>query len=175
VRTALRTAVLATLLAAALPATCADATGSPPTPAQIRAAVRAALRSSSLWATINICDTRRYPNTVGIRGQMPTLGFTSSLSMDVQVEFRSAANRRFRPISGVERTLRLGRAASALHQGGANFRFSPHAGTFSATITFEWKLAGKVLGRATRRTTVGHPQADFGDPAHFSAALCQIR
>jgi hypothetical protein len=175
VRSALRIAVLAFVLAAAATtATLADAKTHPPSAAQIRAAVRHAEHSRALWATVNVCNTKRFPNVLGIRGEMGSMGFAAVESMNVQVDFQASAGKPFRPIAGVHREIGLGRVTTGLHQGGVNFQFGPHAGSLSATVTFEWKLAGKVLARATRRATARHPQAAFGNPAHFSAAQCTI-
>jgi hypothetical protein len=170
----LRIAALATLLAAASLAPSAEATDRPPTSAQVRLAVQRAERSGALWATVNICNTRRDPDRIGIRGQMPSLGFPASLSMDIQVDYLSQANHRFKLVPGASRAIGF-RATTGLHQEGANWRFTPNTGTLSATITFTWSsLAGKVLARATHAATAGHPDADFGDPPHFSAAQCTI-
>ncbi len=146
-----------------------------PSASQIRAAIGRAERSRALWATINICNTRRYPRTVGIRGQMPTLGFSSSLYMDIQSEYWSSSTKGFVPDPGVAKLVGLGRAASGLRQDGASFQFMRHAGLLSGTIAFEWKRGGRLLGRTTRRATAGHRDADMGNPPHFSAAQCRIR
>jgi hypothetical protein len=173
VRTLVRIAALATCLVVVSTAPPADAAGRPPTPGQIRLAIRRAERPGALWATVNICNTRRYPGRLGIRGQMPSLGFAASMSMSIQVDYLNQANHRFRPVPGASRAIGF-RATTGLHQEGANWRFRPHTGTLSATITFTWSLAGTVLARATRAVTSGHPDADFGDPSHFSAAQCKI-
>jgi hypothetical protein len=173
VRILVRMAAFTTLLMAAATVPVATAASRPPTAGEIRLAIRHAEQSSALWATVNICNTRRYPGRLGIRGQMPSLGFAASLSMDIQVEYLNAANRRFRPVPGANRAIGF-TATTGLNQEGANWRFTPHTGTLSATITFTWTLARKVLARATRAATAGHPDADFGDPAHFSAAQCKM-
>jgi len=173
VRVHLCIAALATVLAAASPATFAQATNQPPTSAQIRLAVERAGRSGALWATVNICNTRRYPDRLGIRGQMPSLGFAASLSMDIQVDYLPSAGNRFKPIPGARQRIEL-RSTSGLRQEGANWSFPSHTGILSGTITFEWSLAGRVLAHVTRPTTTGHPDADFGSPPHFSAAQCTI-
>jgi hypothetical protein len=163
--------VAALALFALLPA-FALSSSRPPTSAQIRAAARHAERSPYLWTTINICNTRRYPLTLGIRGQMPSLGFPASLYMNVQALYLS--NRRFVAVPKVRKLIGLGRQATGLHQGGVSFRFSPGAGRLSGTIRFIWKRGGKVVAQATRRATRGHPSADYGNPTHYSAAQCKI-
>jgi hypothetical protein len=165
--------VISTALVVVSTAPPASAASRPPTSGQIRLAIRHAERPGVLWATVNICNTRRYPGRLGIRGQMPSLGFPASMSMNIQVDYLSQANRRFKPIPGASRAIRF-TATTGLHQEGANWRFTPHTGTLSATITFTWSLGRKVLARTARAVTAGHPDADFGDPPHFSAAQCKI-
>lgn len=144
-----------------------------PTPRQISQAVARAKRSANLWATVNICSAGR----VGIRGQMPTLGFASTLAMQVQVRYWSAAKRRFVPISAssASASLALGQHATGLQQDGEVFPFSTksHA-VLDATINFTWTVAGRVVGTAMRQTTAGHPGADYGSPPGYSAAQCAI-
>lgn len=134
-----------------------------------------AQRSSSLWATVNICNSKTHPDTLGIRGQMPTLGFASWLSMSIQLNYYSKTKKRFVPApSAGQKLIRLGRLSTGLQQDGATFAFKPHAGLFNATVQFIWRRSGKLLGQTTKTTTAGHPNADFGSPAHYSARQCRI-
>ena len=171
-RAALVTTVLAaTLLVAAIPAS-AGTVG----PTRIARAVRSAESSPSLWATVNICSSRRYPRDLGVRGQMPTLGFPASMFMVVQVDYWSASRHRFLPIQSNLATTRLslGRASTGLQQDGAVFPFGAHTGLLNATVTFIWMRGGKVIGQTVRRTTAGHRDADHGSPPRYSAAQCRI-
>ena len=106
---------------------------------------------------------------------MPALGFPAWLSMVIQTGSYSAAQKRFVKDPGRPRTVHLGRASTGLQQDGATFTFSPFTGRLDATVRFVWRRAGRLLGQATRRTTAGHPTADFGRPRHFSAAECRMR
>lgn len=146
-----------------------------PTAAQIRAAVNAASRSTHLWATVNVCDTRQHPNMLGIRAQMPALGFPAHLSILIQVDYWSSAHKRFvvDPSPHASRLSRLGVVSFGYEQGGHSFSFTP--GRFRATVTFEWRRSGKLLLSVTRRTSAGHSDADHADPAGFSAGFCTIR
>ncbi|MFZ0091544.1 MAG: hypothetical protein WAL63_18705 [Solirubrobacteraceae bacterium] len=172
----MRGAVVATGLAAVSLAVVSPAPARALGPKQISAAVSRAERSSSLWATVNICDSRKYPNALGIRGQMPTLGFSASLSMAVQINYWSPGKKRFEPIKapGATATQSLGTESSGLQQAGSVFKFKPHTGMLNATVTFTWTRGGKVLGRVQRQTTAGHPGADYGSPPRYSAAACRI-
>lgn len=146
-----------------------------PTPSQIRSAIRSAKQSKRLWATVNICDTRRHPNTIGIRGQVPALGFPASVSIAITVEFFNHTTKRFRPAPGARKSIAIGKVTDGIQQGGVTFQFPSHAGRLRGAATFSWKRAGKVLGRAQRLTTAGHRDADFSDPHRFSAATCTIK
>jgi hypothetical protein len=171
----MRVALVTTVLAGAIIVAPSPglATAAGPSQARVTRAVRAAERSPTLWATINICSSRRYPHTVGVRGQMPTLGFSASLSMTFDVDWYSTAKKRF--IQVATRTESLGRASSGLQQDGAVFPFAAHTGLLRSTVVFTWTRGGRVLGQVQQQTTAGHKDADFGSPPRYSAAQCRIR
>jgi hypothetical protein len=172
----MRAALVTTVLAAAVLVAAGPASAGVG-PGQIVRAVRKAEQSRSLWATVNICDARKYRHALGVRGQMPTLGFSSSLFMVVQVNYWSRGQHRFLPIQSNLATTRLslGNSANGLQQDGAVFPFTAHTGLLNATFTFMWTRGGKVIGQTVRRTTAGHTDADHGSPPHFSAAQCRIK
>jgi opacity protein-like surface antigen len=170
IATVLALAIAATTLAAAASA----ATSGNPTPAQIMKAVAQAERSDSLWATINICNSKRYPGTIGVRGQMPSLGFAAWLSMKIQLNYYSD-NKFVRLPNGGSHTTRLGRSAVKLQQGGATWTFTfTKPVLFNASVQFVWRRAGKLLGETTETTTAGHRAAEFGSPMHYTANQCRI-
>lgn len=143
-----------------------------PTPAQVRAAIRRAERSPDLWATINVCNTKRYPHKVGVRGQMPALGFASTMSMEIQIQYYKRRTRKYVLGPGHPYHYPFGRQVTGLYQGGANFPLS--AGLFRGQITFTWKLDGKVVGQTSRLSVGGRPHVTHGDPPGHSAATCRI-
>jgi hypothetical protein len=157
----------------AVPAGAATApSNSNPTPAQIAKAIKQAKASKSLWATVNICGWVHHRDTLGIRGQMPTLGFPAWLSMNIALNYWSPQEKKF-VSDKTSRFVRLGRLSHNLQQDGASFNFYPHAGLFDAHVTFIWRREGKLLGQKTLLTTAGHP-ADLGSPANYSAARCKL-
>ena len=175
VRIALWTTVLALAMLAVPAGAVAHRAAKNPTRAQIKTAIQKAERSKSLWATVNVCTSASKQDTIGIRGQMPTLGFAAWLSMNVQLNYYSTAKKRFvTDTNGGEKFVRLGRLSTGLQQGGALFTFQPGKQLVNASVTFIWRRSGKLLGQTTRATTVGHPNADFGTPAHYSASQCRI-
>jgi hypothetical protein len=151
-----------------------------PTPAQIRKAIAIAEHSKMLWATVNVCQIKGKQavkgGDVGVRGQMPTLGFTSTLSMTIQLNRYSPKSKSFvaLPYATAKTTVSPGTFATDLHQDGAVFPFSGPAGLLNATVTFSWTRAGKLLGSTTQQTTAGHRDASGGRPAHYSTAHCQL-
>ncbi len=176
--TALRVLCAAAIvaLAAATPAV-ASASGhrsAGPSRAQISTAVARVQRSHDLWATFNICNSKHHPDVVGIRGQMPALGFNSELTMQVELRYWSDTDKRYEPLPSTEQTISLGTERTGVHQGGISFQFSPHSGTLAGVVRFDWRLNSRSVGHAVRRTSTDHPDADRGDPAHFSAGKCEI-
>jgi hypothetical protein len=146
-----------------------------PTPNQIKTAVHSAERSKRLWATINVCDTRKHPHTIGIRGEVPALGFSTTISISIGVDFYSKADKRFKPDPDARKMIKLGPVSHGIHQRGVTFKFAPHTGRLRGTATFSWTRHGKVLGSIKRVTSASHHDADFGDPSGFSAATCMIK
>ncbi|MGI8712479.1 MAG: hypothetical protein ACR2NR_04705 [Solirubrobacteraceae bacterium] len=149
-----------------------------PGPRQIQQAVARAERSPSLWATINIClpSGRGRGGQLGVRGQMPALGFAATLSMTVRLGAWSAKQQRFVAINGSSATSNLssGSVSSGRQQDGVQFGYKSPAGLLNARIDFTWTRGGKVLAETQRRTTGGHQDADYGRPAHYSAPSCRL-
>jgi hypothetical protein len=169
------TVIVIAVLTAAIPGL---ASAKPPTSRQISAAVAKAERSSSLWATVNICSSngKNKGGTIGIRGQVPALGFSSTMRVTIQLGLYNAKSKRFVPISGSTATsnLTVGSASNGFEQDGAEFGFKGHVGLLDATIDFTWTRAGHVVGETSRTTASGHHDADYGSPAHFSASSCRL-
>ena len=146
---------------------------------QIRAAVTNAEHSSDLWATVNVCTsspTVPPGDVVGIRGQMPSLGFKTALVMDVSVDYWNYTDGQFES-ANASSTISLGEGTHGVHQGGVSFPFAPGQGNtylVRGTITFEWKMGTKVVGTVTRNTGHGYSNVGFSDPPGFSAGTCTL-
>jgi hypothetical protein len=144
-----------------------------PTPAQIRAAVLRVRRSPALWATVNACNTKRQPQTIGVRAQMPALGFAARMRLTVAVQYFGASGRwQFVTGPNATYTANLGVVSDGLEQAGSGFTFRNYAGTLRGVVTYTWRRAGRLLLRVTRVTSAGHHDADGADPARYSAADC---
>jgi hypothetical protein len=164
------------ILAFAIPA--AAARPRPPTATQIRQAVLRLEHSRDLWATVDICDTKRHPRALGIRGQMPSLGFGATHEMNIQVEYQPTPKIGFKPDPDphAKQSVALGYSASKLLQGGSIFyQFPRHTGLLRATVAFVWRRGHRQIARIVRTTTGGHRNVDGAEPPNFSAAQCLIR
>jgi hypothetical protein len=110
---------------------------------------------------------------IGIRGQMPGLGFPAQLQMTVQLYYYSQDTYRFRPDPGTSKRVPLGTFTAGTIQGGVEFTFNPPV-TLAGSVTFQWRYHGKLLASVVRQTTRGDKGVDAGDPRGYSAATCVI-
>ena len=173
-RVALATTVLALTVATTPVAAAAGAPNPNPNRAQIRTAIQRAESSTSLWATVNVCNSKAQPHTLGIRGQMPTLSFPAWLSMNITLNYYSANDKAFTPVTtNGTHLVHLGRLSTGLQQGGWSWTIDQGA-LLNADVQFIWRRGGVLLGEKTVTTTAGHPAADFGSPAHYSAKDCHL-
>jgi hypothetical protein len=144
---------------------------------QIATAVKNAENSPDLWATVNVCTSAAAPtgDTVGIRGQMPSLGVAATLLMDVSVSYWNGSA--FVPANATQ-PVSLGKGTHGLHQGGVDFPFTPPASgstyVVRGSITFEWTIDGKVVGKVTRNTGHGYTDVGFSNPPGLSEGTCTL-
>jgi hypothetical protein len=136
--------------------------------------------SRHLWATVNVCDTARWPDTIGVRGSMPgSADGSETMWMRFRVQFLSTADDRWHnvPEGGDSGFVYVGRAHFRARQAGRSFRISPKIGDrvlLRGKVTFEWRRRGEVVRRASMRTRRGHRSSAGADPPGYSAATCTI-
>jgi len=169
---ALAVALLAPLLAALAPAAEAVVKRKPPS----------IFDSPLLWATVNVCDTKNSPDTIGIRGSMPGSAVRGErMYMRFQVQYLSKSEQRWHNITqGADSGwVSVGSARYKARQAGWSFRFAaPTDGStelLRGAVTFEWRNGPVVVRHVRKRTTGGHASAAGADPAGYSAAVCEIR
>ena len=132
-------------------------------------------QSDRLWATVNVCDTAKHPNEVGIRASMPGTPRGTARRMRFRVQWRDGD--RWRYVTGADSGWRkLTRARGRAIESGWGFEFEPPAKaiTFRGVVGFRWSRDGRIVSRATRITESGHRSTAGADPAGYSAAICQI-
>lgn len=137
--------------------------------------------SPLLWATVNVCDTERHPDTIGIRASMPgSRRKGETMWMRFKVQYLSAADGLWHNFtvdgtdSGAVRVAR--HARHRVRQSGYLFPFAPAAGEtyhLRGAVYFEWRKRGKVVRRVKEITTAGHRPA-VADPEGHSEATCDV-
>jgi hypothetical protein len=93
--------------------------------------------------------------------------------MRIQVDYWSFKLSRFVTDPGAKQTVALGDPVNTIVQGGATFKFKPPV-VLSGTVTYQWKLHGKLIGHVTRLTGHGYKHVAFGDPPGHSTATCTM-
>jgi hypothetical protein len=138
-------------------------------------------QSKRLWATVNVCDTLKAPDTIGIRASMPGSGIAKErMFMRFQVQFLRDTDNAWHNLGadGDSGFLPVGSARYQRREAGRNFTLAaPQPGaTFRVrgVVTFEWRRGDEVVRRARKRTRSGHAGTTGADPKGFSAAECRI-
>ena len=139
-------------------------------------------KSRHLWATVNVCDTERNPDTLGIRASMPGLRRKGeTLWMRFRVQYHSEAEGRWHNFTSGDGTdsgyVKVARHARyRARQSGYLFPFSPEVGEryrLRGAVEFQWRKRGRVMRNARELTKGGH-RAAVADPDGYSAAACDI-
>jgi hypothetical protein len=123
-----------------------------------------------LWATVNVCDTERHPNEIGVRAALPARRARASLRFRVQ--YHDLAADRWRWVRAADSGWRkVGHARSS----GWSFEVTDD-GTpiLRGVVDYRWARRGKIVHRARRITETGHRSTAGADPRGFSAATCRI-
>lgn len=139
-------------------------------------------KSPLLWSTINICDTTKHPDTIGIRASMPGSGKKGEkMYMRFQVQYFRASTKKWAPAdttvdSGFQS---VGAAKFRRRESGWNFSITPppegQEYRLRGVVSFEWRVGKKVVRKAQKRTRSGHKGTFGADPKGFSAAECVIK
>lgn len=141
---------------------------------------RTLLQSRELWATVDVCNPKDQPNTIGIRGSMPGDGNAKNIMyMRFRVQYLDATGKGWVNLSSGADSgfVRVG-SGEAARQAGRSFQFAPSASkgpfTLRGTVVFEWRRGATVLEETTRPTTAEHTSLAGADPHGFSAATCKL-
>jgi hypothetical protein len=111
------------------------------------------------WATVNICDTAKSPNALGVRTSVPGNGSNERIYARYTAQWWSGAKQKWLTVggSGVTDWIKLGTADMSSRQAGWTFRFvQPPAGTtyvMRGVVELQWrhKDARKARYRTARR------------------------
>ena len=127
------------------------------------------------WATVNVCDTSKHPNEVGIRASMPGTPRGTGRRMRFRVQWRDGDTWRY--VRGADSGWRtLSRSRGRAVESGWSFEFEPPAKpiTFRGVVRSKWVRDGRAVARAVEITESGHRSTAGADPEDYSAASCSI-
>lgn len=142
------------------------------------------------WATINICDTLRHPNEMGVRASMPGNGTYQRMYMRFRAQFYNSEKKKYENVqgSGFSGWIYAGSARYKYRQAGFTFSFDPPGPGASFTlrglVDLQWrqkqktksgKLRWLVVRKAQLITKAGLKGVRGSDPPGFSSGVCEIR
>jgi hypothetical protein len=128
------------------------------------------------WATVNVCDTAKQPDTIGIRASMPGTPKGVRLSMRFRVQYK-VDETTWADVEGADSGWRaIGVAKGVPAESGWSFSFAKPSKpvTLRGVVRFRWRK-GDALPRTDEvATEAGHRSAAGSDPVNFSAASCAL-
>ena len=142
-----------------------------------------------LWATVNICDTVRFPDRMGVRASMPGNGTGQQMYMRFKAQYYDRVRRQWLDVrrNGRSDWLLAGSARFESRQKGYTFAFrAPPLGKsfiVRGVVDFQWRARQRrdgvvrtVVVRRERQVTRRGIRGAYGaDPPGYSASTCQIR
>ena len=175
----MRTPLIAALLALAV--ALVVTTGALAGPSDSRT-VTTADAPKNQWSTINICDTKKYPDRIGIRARMPALDRGVKMRMRFFVQYKRNGVWVALPRDGGGTTMSdwilAGRGEHKWEELGRTFAISGlrpgDRYLMRGLVKFQWRRSGEVVKRSHAYTSSGHRQYDYGDPKGYSAATCRV-
>jgi hypothetical protein len=153
---------LSTALAGALAALCLAPAAAP-------------AQSPDLWATVNVCDTKKHANQMGVRARMPGTGERERMYMRFTAQFRKGGGWK-RVANGRSDWIAAGSATLEYQERGFTFPIMVPDGAsylLRGVVRFEWRKGKRVTRRRRTVTAGGHPSRG-ADPKGFSASKCRI-
>lgn len=141
---------------------------------------RSLLTSRNLWATVDACNPKDQPNTIGVRGSMPPDGNAKdTMYMRFTVQYYDLTAKRWTGLGkGADSGFVKVGSANVARQAGRNFQFARTPGKpafrLRGVTIFQWRHGLKVLTEAIRPTTAGHKSLAGSDPRGYSAGTCLL-
>jgi hypothetical protein len=132
--------------------------------------------ATDLWATVNLCDTVKRPDTIGVRASMPGLPKGARLLMRFRVQFK--ADKGWHDVKGANSGWRrVGTGHGAPVESGWTFAFAHPASpvTLRGMVLLRWRPRdGGPVRQVEVATAAGHRSSAGADPADYSAATCAL-
>ena len=118
------------------------------------AAVQATAATPKPWATVNVCNTPKFPYTVGVRASMPPGAKGTTMFIRIKLQYRLGSEVEWREVlrGGDTGKLKVGTSKGVTRQAGSNFKFgAPAAGV----IPDRSRVARKASVRSPPATSRG--------------------
>ena len=136
----------------------------------------AAARDPEPWATVNVCDSAKQPDTIGIRASMPGTPKGVRLSMRFRVQYKVDEDT-WADVENADSGWRaLGAAKGVAAESGWSFTFTKpsKAVTLRGVVRFRWRKGNALPRTAEVATEAGHRSSAGSDPPGYSAATCAL-
>jgi hypothetical protein len=136
----------------------------------------AAAKDASPWATVNVCDTAKQPDSIGIRASMPGTPRGARLSMRFRVQYRDGRGNWIDVEDADSGWRHLGTAKGSAAESGWSFKFAHPSRTvvLRGVVKFRWRRGDTLPRTAEVATESGHRSSAGADPAGYSAATCAL-
>jgi hypothetical protein len=145
-------------------------------PSAAAAVPAAATTDDGPWATVNVCDTAKHPDAIGIRASAPGTPRGVRFAMRFRVQFRTSDGG-WADVPGANSGWRdLGPGTGDPVQSGWSFTFAdPRAPvTLRGMVRFRWRRSHAPARFGQQATTAGHRSSAGADPPGYSAATCTL-
>ena len=139
--------------------------------------VAAAKEPAAVWATVNVCDTAKQPDAIGLRASMPGTPKGARLSMRFKVQYRDTDRDIWIDVEDADSGWRvLGIAKGTPVESGWSFNFAHPKDPVQlrGVVRFRWRKGDSLPRAAEVATESGHRSSAGADPAGYSAATCVL-
>jgi hypothetical protein len=135
----------------------------------------ASAKDAAPWATVNVCDTAKRPDAIGIRASMPGVPKGARMAMRFRVQFKTDDG--WQDVKGAaSRWQPVGTARGLAAESGWSFTFAHPSSPVAlrGMVQLRWRKGGTVLKQLELATEAGHRSSAGADPADYSAATCTL-
>jgi hypothetical protein len=135
-----------------------------------------AKKDRSPWATVNVCDTTKQPDSIGIRAAMAGTPRGARLTMRFRVQYRDRRGGWQDVDDADSGWRRVGYGKGAQVESGWSFTFARPARTvvLRGVVKFRWRRGNSLPRTAEVATEAGHRSSAGADPPGYSAATCAL-
>src|SRR4051794_38387201 len=132
-------------------------------------------RDALPWATVNVCDTAKQPDAIGIRASMPGTPKGARLSMRFRVQYRDGDD--WKAVSGADSGWRqVGVAKGNPVEYGWSFTFQHTSDpvTLRGVVMFRWRRGDALPKQPEVPPEAGPPSSAGAAPPGYSGATCAL-